>query len=511
MEPDSPDNGYEDSRFESAVSPNFHCPICLNVLKDPKMCRSNEHVFCTPCITRHLANSSTCPQCMQELTVETLTRPPRVLMNCLSELYINCDYFSRGCREFVQLGGLQTHVMKCGFAPVQCSNSECAEEINKRDRVHHETEVCRFRKVKCHDCSEIRKEMDLLKINLAEMRTLLPSLKEDIIKEVRAVMGEVMSKLNNVEQAIQTPLYVKSGTNQDIIIAGGYDSRSNCYSSVEVFSWDKEVWAPLPPMKEPRTRATSFVYGNQIIVAGGFTEGNYTASMEMLKADQEPLQWATFPAKLPSEFFGHKTVIYEHRLIVIGGVDVTNYTFSDAIYEVLLVPPYSTKLLSRIPQARRDHGTELINDKILILGGKTPRLYEDATDSVILYDVLKNECKEMPPLPYAVWEMSTVSWRNKVIVIGGKDKNDQVLDHVVMYDIETEVIEKLPSMKYKRSGCSAVVIGNDIVVMGGWNMEHKNLNSVECFSFASNSWQELPPMIERRGWATAVVKPVKFD
>ena len=82
--------GYEDERFEHTVSPSFHCPICLNVLKEPKMCRNNEHVFCSVCINQHLANSSTCPQCMEELTVETLHRAPRVLMNYLSELTIDC-------------------------------------------------------------------------------------------------------------------------------------------------------------------------------------------------------------------------------------------------------------------------------------------------------------------------------------------------------------------------------------------------------------------------------------
>ena len=510
--------GYEDHRFRNVVNPSLHCLICQNVLKDPKMCRSNQHAFCTPCIIGYLRNSSTCPECGEELTVGTLTEPTRDLRDSLSELNIKCDYFSRGCRDFVQLGDLQTHVMNCGFAPAQCSNQGCSAEVNERDRVHHEKEVCEFRKVKCHDCSEIRKGIDEVKRNQAEMENQLPSLKEDLkavkedIKEVKAMLVKMMDKLNNGEQFIPVPPQVKSNTKQDIIIAGGYDTKGTSCSSVQVFNWDRGAWATLPPMKESRAQATSFVYENQIIVTGGETQKYVvTDSMEMLRTDQEPLQWATFPAKLPAQFSGHKTLVYQDRLIVIGGYDDRNRKFSDAISEVRLVPPYSTKWLCRILQPRMNHGAELFDDKILILGGRTNFQNKNVINSIILYDVSKNECKQIPPLPYAVRGMSTVSWRNKVIVIGGKDKNGQVLDHVVMYDIETEVIEKLPSMKYKRSGCSAVVIGNDIVVMGGWNMEHKYLNSVECFSLVSNSWQELPPMIERREWATAVVKSVKFD
>ena len=407
------------------------------------MCRSNQHAFCTLCIIGHLRNSSTCPECGEELTVRTLTEATRGLTDCLSQLNVKCDYFSRGCRDFVQLGDLQTHVMNCGFAPAQCSNQGCSAEVNERDRVDHEKEA-------------------------------------------------------------------KSNTKQDIIIAGGFDSKGFICSSVEVFSWDKGAWAQLTPMKEPRAEVMCFVYQNQFIVAGGNNKNvDATDSMEMLRTDQEPLQWATFPAKLHAQFSAHKTVVYQDRLIVIGGYNGSNHRFSDVIYEVLLVPPYSTEWLCRIPHPRMDHGAELFDDKILILGGRRGPHDKDATNSVILYDVSKNEGKQMPPLPYAVWGMSTVSWRNKVIVIGGKDKNDQILSDVVMYDIETGERKMLPKMKYKRFGCSAVVIGNDIVndivVMGGRNKEQRCLKSVECFSFVSNSWQDLPPMTEGRQWATAVV------
>ena len=298
--------GYEDERFQNTVSPSFHCPICLNVLKEPKMCRNNEHVFCSVCITQHLANSSTCPQCMEELTVETLHRAPRVLINCLSELTISCDYVGRGCREFIRLGDLQTHVIRCGFAPVKCSNNDCDMEVNKRDKIHHETEVCDFRKVKCHDCGEMKKEiegikkeiegmknnqkgqlkqMTEIKIQLNELPEMkdqmagmkaqqdeLSSLKEDM-EEVKAMMRQVLHKLNNVEHVVHVPLHVNP-TIEDIVIAGGYCSNLNMNStnSVERFSWNKRSWAQLPPMKECRSEASSFVYENQIFVAGGDNE-----------------------------------------------------------------------------------------------------------------------------------------------------------------------------------------------------------------------------------------------
>ena len=248
--------GYEDERFEHTVNPSFHCPICLNVLKEPKMCRNNEHVFCSVCITQHLANSSTCPQCMEELTVETLHRAPRLFINSLSEFTISCDYSSRGCREFIRLEDLQTHVIRCGFAPVKCSNNGCGMEVNKRDKIHHETEVCDFRKVKCHDCGEMKKEIEGIKNQLNQLPEMkdqlnqllemkdqlnqlpeikdqlarvkaqqdeLSTLKEDM-KEVKAMMGEVLHKLNNAEYVTQVPLHVNP-TKEDIVIAGGLSNN----------------------------------------------------------------------------------------------------------------------------------------------------------------------------------------------------------------------------------------------------------------------------------------------
>ena len=126
--------GYDDSRFENVVDENFHCSICYNVLKEPRMCRNNEHIFCRACISEHLkVNCETCPECNEHLSLDTLRKAPRVLRNCLFKLKINCDHANRGCPQFTCLEELETHVSNCGYALVLCSNAECGMEINKQD------------------------------------------------------------------------------------------------------------------------------------------------------------------------------------------------------------------------------------------------------------------------------------------------------------------------------------------------------------------------------------------
>jgi hypothetical protein len=252
--------GYDDSRFEKDVDENFHCSICYNVLKEPRMCRNNEHVFCLACISEHLkVNSQTCPECNEHLSVDTLRRP-RVVNNMLSKLKINCDYANRGCPELNCVADLDTHVSSCGFAPVLCSNAECGMDINKRDKVYHETEVCEYRRVKCHECGQIQEDMGTLKGSLleldgqvkavrdsnAEVMNEIKDVKENLSKvdkdvdEVKVMMSQMLEKFNMLELLSKLPSPPEGMFNtprEDILIAGGSDSKSST-SSPHVILYD---------------------------------------------------------------------------------------------------------------------------------------------------------------------------------------------------------------------------------------------------------------------------------
>ena len=148
------------------------------------------------------------------MRMETLSQAPRVLTNYLSTLKIRCDYFERGCVGFHQLGHLKSHVEGCGFSPVLCSNDGCLAEINKRDRTHHEAEVCEFRKLKCHDCAAVRREMDEIKDKL---KVMIRGIKEEIIKDTRKMMAEMKDepmKPQSVKQSVQGVACVQSQASQ---------------------------------------------------------------------------------------------------------------------------------------------------------------------------------------------------------------------------------------------------------------------------------------------------------
>ena len=432
----------------------------------------------------------------------------------------------------VELGALKRHVAGCGFGPIMCSNDECLQVVNKRDKELHETKMCDFRTVKCDYCGEeiqfvkikshkcpTRKEIDEIKLDLSEMKDKLNHLccaQDEMAKEMRSMMSDLKESMtNSIKQAMatmQSSCHVSTlhpaNTNEDIVIAGGEKTGRRKCKSVEIFNWTNNSWISMGEMNQCRSSATSFVYNNHMIVTGGFSEGAGKDSMEKMDFTEKNAQWIYSPATLPFKCRGHETVLYHNRLIVIGGMDDKNVS-KDTIYEILLTHPYSSKLLTCMPLPRNFHGAERICDRVYILGGRTSS--GQITNAVLMYDLVTNRCQKMAPLPFSVCSMATVSWQDNVIVIGGDDENGRALNTVTMYNVNTEKSTMLPEMKKKRGGCAAVITGNKIVVMGGKDEEGVCLNSVECYSFDTKVWEDLPPMVESRLYPTAVIKPACSD
>ena len=548
------ETGYDDERFEQIVSETLHCIICTNVIKDPVMCQRNEHLFCRACITIHLMYSNTCPTCMEPLTVETL-RQARTVMNLLSELKIRCEFYKRGCGKFVLLGDLERHVADCGFAPAVCSNEGCQLEVNKQDLLHHETTVCELRRVKCHSCNAIRREMDTMKVDLAamnekldrneknlleEIQTNAKEVKEDVVakvelvqqqlnkqeesnRQLRADNVEIKQSLNEIMKQLERMTQQKShedqaeqmkkgiaesgGTEREekVIVAGGYHGKEHL-NSVEMFSLATGTWTRLQPMREKRVGAHSVVYNNQLFV---ISSGSTGTSIEKISLnDVQP--WENVPVKFPEGFFTSGSVVYKGRLILIGIYEQKEFADSGCITEISLSPPNTTRLLTTMPHRRCAHGVAIFGDKILIVGGSETGLSSSALRSVlrsvVMYDITKNKCQELTPLPYPVYDMATVKWDDdNVMIMGGMDSNDQPLNKVLMYNIKTQKSHELPNMKYKRYGCVTAVVGDTVIVMGGGNERGNYFKTVEGFRFDRNTWEELPSMHEARAWATAAV------
>ena len=536
------DTGYEDERFQHPVGQTLHCGVCMNVLKDPVMCRRNEHLYCRGCITPHLLNSQTCPTCMDPLTVETLSQAPRGIRSLLAELKIRCEFYDRGCREFIELGDLERHLGDCGFGPAVCSNEGCRLEVNRRDLLHHETAVCELRRVQCHSCNDIKQEIDTVKVSLAAMDEKLgrlgTKLEENVIAEVELIqeqlnkqdesnlrleaemkkcfneitkLGMVVKNLYEVQtERMRKGIAEAGGMDKEpkVVVIGGKSKNNEMLKSVEMLNVSNKTWIRLQQMNLARMGASVFVDKDQVVVNGGSVSGVVTKVIETLSLNalqgNQSLTWKK-SGSLPCELWGHCSLVYTGRVIVIGGNDGEN-TISDRIVEISLVPPYAGQLLATMEPARWLHGLAIFDDKIVIVGGAQGLLNEAILKTVLLYDLSKNECQDLAPLPYAVCEVATVKWgEDNIIILGGLDCDNEVLNKVLLYNIKSQKSHELRDMKYRRRGCVAALLRDTVLVMGGKDEGGNILKSVESFRFDRYSWQELPEMHEERYLAAAVV------
>jgi hypothetical protein len=466
----------------------------------------------------------------------------------MSELKIGCEFFGGGCGKIVDLGDLERHVADCGFAPAVCSNEGCQLEVNKQDLLHHETAVCELRRVQCHSCNDIRREMNTVKVNLAAVEKKLSQTVEKIETNVKTVETNLVSKvklvqeqlneqeesnrqlkednfelkkrLNEITKHLQRITQetshevdaeqLKNGMTEadevnkelKIVVAGGENAR--ILNSVEMFSLATGSWTQLQPMKERRKGASSGVHNNQMFVIKGWRN----KSIEKLSFNSHHLnqskRWQNVPAQSVEVLGGHCSVVYNGRLIVIGGCDDV-LAYSSSITEISLVPPFTSKLLATMPQTKGRHGVALFGDKIVMLGGLENICCGLALCSVLVYDITRNEFQELAPLPYPVCDMAVVKWDDdNVMIIGGADSTGLPLNKVLMYNIKTQKSHELPEMKFKRKGCAAAVVNDTVIVMGGHDGRNY-LNSVESFRFDRYSWEELPSMHEAKWLATAAV------
>ena len=423
--------GYDTSRFQSAIDDGFICCICLCVLKHPMQCENNEHYFCSGCIKEHLKKTShSCPVCQDKLTVETLRKAPRIVGDCVSRYKISCDYATRGCDEVLELGALQTHVQDCDFMPVSCSNEGCDKIVSKRDVKQHEGELCQFKTTTCNDCGKkmphhkygahgcvLRRDVDGIKKDLADVKAI----QHEMVNEVREGMQRITIAIENLQKSSRNVADVVNAMNSDIVVIGGLEPiTKKVLSSVERFNFFNKTWTSLAALKIARAYSAAVVFENQILVCGGstsFNPLNPTNSLEVLDLNDNPRIWREFAVNLPVKVAGHKCIVYGNRLLIIGG-RTGEIIASDTIYELLLVPPYSSKLLCHMKKKRAFHAAELFDDKVLIAGGV------DAEADVEIFDITRNECVEMPPLLYPRVGMATVRRDDIMLLIGGQDNEN---------------------------------------------------------------------------------------
>ena len=543
--------GYDDERFQSIVNENFHCLICYNVLKDPVMCRRNEHYFCRGCITEHLRrNAHRCPNCADELTVETLAEVPRIVKNYLNELSIRCDHYDRGCRELVQLQNLQRHVAECGFSPIVCQNQGCGETISKRDRTYHESELCQFRKLQCHNCGKISTMMAGMETEVANLHTNQASMEtkiDNINTEIRnARMGHMNTKLNNMNtkmaktetklenmktkmantdtklekmnmkmQHIETKM-----ANLQVNVVAKFEAvndevrgmRSSLNKVKDGFEHLKEAVLEKIESKERKqekiTRNVSATASggreNQhIFVAGGVGQN----SVEILNYHQR--LWSSLKPT-PEIRDSASSFVYNNHVTVAGGwcnLDLVDNMIRMNIQPVPDLSVNWSNFAAKLHARMCRHSSVVYKDSLFVSGG-----YNE--DQVVISDCIY-EVQLKPPytvkmvskMPEPRLNRCTVLCDDNILIVGGKKTwfcKDK-LSSVLSYDIKKNECQQLPELPYAVSEMAMVKWAENVVIIGGTDKDGNVLNNVIIYNTKTGNSHMLPPTLHKRRGCAAVV------
>jgi hypothetical protein len=133
------DVGYEPSIFVKKPSAKFTCPLCLNVLKNPKQC-SNGHCYCHGCIKIAFINRKECAVCKEILDFDKMGRNIMIkeIIDEMNTYCPTCDLIEDKtvvdrCQWIGELYSREAHLTnERGFVEICCPNKGCNFISEKR-------------------------------------------------------------------------------------------------------------------------------------------------------------------------------------------------------------------------------------------------------------------------------------------------------------------------------------------------------------------------------------------
>ena len=143
-------HGGFDANFVEPLSDRLTCPICRSAPREPRITECG-HQFCLECLRPLIRNAAVlCPICRTELK-ETEIYPNNMVKREILSLKIKCDNQEEGCEWTGELRQQDEHKQTCGYVVVPCDN-KCEEMVMRKDKNHHEENLCYRRIVSCSYC-----------------------------------------------------------------------------------------------------------------------------------------------------------------------------------------------------------------------------------------------------------------------------------------------------------------------------------------------------------------------
>ena len=175
MDSDADYNLVEESQERS-----FDCPVCLQIICDPRTSLCCKKEFCRACIAKIRKSGDQCPLCR---CARFKTRKNTTLSHELYHLQVYCGNRSKGCGWIGCLGEAEVHLNQrpaeryqsngCLYVDIQCTY--CGESFN-RGEIQGHSERCPKRPFNCEHCQSYDSTYDDVTTNHWPVCGLFPVL-----------------------------------------------------------------------------------------------------------------------------------------------------------------------------------------------------------------------------------------------------------------------------------------------------------------------------------------------
>lgn len=164
---DMQSDGFDSSRFLTAIDENFKCVIYPQVLRDPRQC-SNKHLYCNNCIKDSVEYGKKCPMCRTSLIFSTLAHHDHFQRLNYNKMALRCK--SDDCQAFLNPSDMFNHERDCPLVVngvqidvLAARNRELIESVNILNKTVTE-QRCKLASMATKIIDDSRKSRELEKL-----------------------------------------------------------------------------------------------------------------------------------------------------------------------------------------------------------------------------------------------------------------------------------------------------------------------------------------------------------
>ncbi len=421
-------------------------------------------------------------------------------------------------------------------------------EINKQDKVHHETDVCKYRKVKCHDYEPVQ-DVNTLRASSTELDRKVEAMEKNMninhveIKRIVRKLEGSLSELDGKVEAVQNKMENNHVEEKKIVkkLEGSLvemNKRVNekvvalkdCHDEMkrdqcEVRNEVKKVKKEVKNVKEDLSKVNKDVNEVKVMMSQMLEKFSMLELINKLPSSTEDMMntprediliagagdsaemfswemnsWYEVE-KMNEEHAGASSFIYNDQLFVIGGDTKTVETM-----DLTELPLKWTELPKKLPYEISDHQTTLYQQRVIYIGGCN---YDDEEDvsNVISELQLTSLCamKELFRMPDTRAYHGAEAFEDKVLILGGVDGDGCVSDSVLEFYPEKNECHEIASLPHPLTEMATVRWKDQIVVFGGRDEDGEVRNDVFMYDCKADKTTTLPSMLEKRYNCCAVI------